>query len=292
VEAVILLAHGAPENLEDVEDYVMRIRHGRPLDPKLMADIRERYRLIGGSPLRKWTARQAEALQESLKDQNDPRKVYFGMRYSAPYIADTVNEMIRDGVHSATSICLAPQFSKLTIGAYEKAMQDAIAGREFNFRLVPTYAKHPRLIQAFASQLQRTLKDQPDAFVIFTAHSLPARVLTDGDPYDYEVKQTALLVAQACKLPDWRFAYQSQGLTSEKWLGPTVESRLTELASKSISKVIIMPIGFVCDHVEILYDIDIQFRQDAAGKGIEIFRPNSLNDSPGFIQLLQELCMR
>jgi ferrochelatase len=148
------------------------------------------------------------------------------------------------------------------------------------------------LIRAFASNLQLSLQEHPDAFVIFTAHSLPARVLAIGDPYDHEAKETAVRVAQMCKLSDWRFAYQSQGLTSETWLGPTVESRLEELAAKSISKVILMPIGFVCDHVEILYDIDIQFKQEAAQKNIQLFRAPSLNDSPHFIELLYQLSKR
>lgn len=292
MEAVILLAHGAPENLDEVGQYVLRIRHGRPLEPHLMAAIRERYRLIGGSPLRQWTERQASGLQKMLQQHSDSRKVYVGMRHSQPFIRDMVDQMIADGVTSAIAICLAPQFSALTVGAYGGAMKEAIAERNLQFTLVPSYAKHPQLIKAFAANLQLALQDHPDAFVIFTAHSLPARVLAEGDPYDHEAKETAVRVAQMCKLADWRFAYQSQGLTSETWLGPTVESRLAELAAKSISKVIVMPIGFVCDHVEILYDIDIQFKQEAAQKNMQLFRAPSLNDSPHFIELLYQLSKR
>jgi ferrochelatase len=292
LEAVILLAHGAPENLEDVGPYVLRIRHGRPLEQELMEAIRERYRLIGGSPLLQWTERQVAGLQALLREHSDTRKVYFGMRHSAPFIRETVDRMIADGVTSAIAICMAPQFSALTVGAYEKAMKEAIGDRSLQFRLVPSYAKHPQLIRAFAANLQKARSEHPDAFVIFTAHSLPARVLAAGDPYDYEAKETAVRVAQSCKLPDWRFAYQSQGLTSEIWLGPTVESRLTELASKQVSQVLIMPVGFVCDHVEILYDIDIQFRQQAEQLGIQLFRAQSLNDSPEFLELLHQLSTR
>ena len=292
MEAVILLAHGAPETLEDVERYVLRIRHGRPLEPEQMQAIRERYRLIGGSPLLQWTERQAAALQTKLLENSDSRKVYFGMRYSRPFIRETVHQMLEEGVRSVVAICMAPQFSKLTVGAYEQALKDAMEEREFEFRIVPSYAKHPQLIRAFASNLRKALSDHPDAFVIFTAHSLPARVLAAGDPYDYEVKETAVSVAQLCKLADWRFAYQSQGLTSEAWLGPTVESRLADLASKQITKVLIQPVGFVCDHVEVLYDIDIQFRQQAEQMGIQLFRAPSLNDSPEFIELLYQLSTR
>ena len=132
----------------------------------------------------------------------------------------------------------------------------------------------------------------PGAFVVFTAHSLPERVIAEGDPYDYEVKETAVHVAKPCRLQDWRFAYQSQGMTSDTWLGPTVETRLTELAAKGVTEVLVMPIGFVCDHVEILYDIDVHYRQDAAAKGIKLNRTESLNDSPLFIELLSQLAVR
>ena len=285
MEAVILLAHGAPESLEDVAPYVLRIRHGRPLDPPLMEQIKERYQLIGGSPLLLWTQRQAAGLQKLLPD----RKVYFGMRYSSPFIQETVDQMIADGIRSVRAICLAPQFSTFTIGAYQKALKEAIADRDLNFEIVRSYATHPQLIRAFAAKLQKALQQHPGAFVIFTAHSLPARALAEGDPYDFQAKETAVYAAQACGLKDWRFAYQSQGMTAEKWLEPTVESRLTELAAKGISKTVIMPVGFVCDHVEVLYDIDIFFKRLASEKGIELFRAESLNDSPEFLELLRQL---
>ena len=289
MEAIILLAHGAPESLDHVDEYVLRIRHGRPLAPDLMATIRDRYKLVGGSPLLKWTQLQAAGLQEALRKENDPRNVYFGMKYSSPYIKDTVHRMISEGVTSAKAICLAPQFSRLTIGAYKTSMEEAIGENPFQFQIVSSYAKHPALIHAFAARLKEALHAHPGAFVIFTAHSLPERVLSEGDPYDYEVKETAVRVARACELTDWRFAYQSQGMTSEKWLGPTVEFRLNELAEKGIKDVLVMPIGFVCDHVEILYDIDVQFRQQAAAKGMTLNRAQSLNDSPLFIDLLHQL---
>ena len=292
MEAVILLAHGAPESPDKVDEYVLRVRHGRPVDSQIMESIRDRYKQIGGSPLLQWTDRQAKALEKLMQSRSDDRKVYFGMRHSTPFIGETVNRMLADGVHSATAICLTPQFSQLTIGAYRRALEDAIAERNLRFTMVPSYAKHPQLIRAFAENLQTVLKAQPEAIVIFTAHSLPKRVLSQGDPYDYEVKATAVLVAKACKLSDWRFAYQSQGMTAEKWLGPTVEARLDELASKSILKVVVLPVGFVCDHLETLYDIDIHFCEYADKKGIFLFRAPSLNDSPLFVELLYQLAAR
>ncbi len=289
MEAVILLAHGAPGSLDEVEDYVLRIRHGRPLEPGLMSVIKERYRLVGGSPLLQWTQKQAAALEKRLQESGNPRKVYIGMRHSAPFIAEAVLEMDADDVRLAVAICMAPQFSSLTIAAYEKALQSAIGVRSVAYKLVRSYAKHPQLIAAFSARLRESLQEHPGASVIFTAHSLPQSVLAAVDPYDFEVKETARLVAKECRVIDWRFAYQSQGMTSEKWLGPTVEMRLSEFAEKGIREVIVQPIGFVCDHVEILYDIDVQHKQEAANRGIQLFRASSLNDSPEFIDLLTQL---
>ena len=282
---ILLMAHGAPQNLDEVEEYVLRIRHGRPLEPELMATIQDRYRQIGGSPLLHWTVRQGEALQERLQDQ----KVYIGMKYSRPLIRDVVAQMITDGVKTFRAICLAPQYSNLTIGAYQTALDEALSDQTLSFSLVRSYAKHPKLIHSFAARLQEARTNWPNAFVLFTAHSLPERVIRQGDPYDFEVKETARLVAQTTHLKDWRFAYQSQGMTSEKWLGPTVESKLDELAAQSCTEILVVPVGFVCDHVEILYDIDILYREYAETKGMKLHRVRSLNDSAEFIELLYDL---
>lgn len=278
------MAHGAPRNLDEVEDYVMRIRHGRPLAPELMADIKSRYERVGGSPFLHWTTRQMEALQKRW-----PRKVYLGCRHSHPFLEETMTQMDQDEIPTFTAICLAPQFSSLTVGAYRKALDMARADRTMMYSMVRSYARHPGLIECFREKLARSLEEHPGAFVIFTAHSLPQRVLQEGDPYDWEVKETARLTASAAQIKDWKFAYQSQGLTSEPWLGPTVIEVIDELATKGVANIIVAPIGFVCDHVEILYDIDIQYREYAASKGIQLYRTESLNDSPGFIDLLVQL---
>jgi len=290
--AVLLMAHGAPRNLDEVEEYVLHIRHGRPLAAEQMAAIKERYRLVGGSPLLDWTLKQAAALEQKLQNSAIPiSRVYTGMRHSPPFIKDTIAEMRADGVTSFVAICMTPQFSRMTIGAYEESLQQGISeiGSSMNYTLVRSFARHPELIRSFASRVRDVLSEHPSAFVIFTAHSLPERVLQEGDSYDYEVKETARLVAKELSLPDWRFAYQSQGMTSEKWLGPTVESRIDELHAKGIGEVLIAPIGFVCDHLEILYDIDVMFRDYARQKGMTLHRSASLNDSPEFIGLLHEL---
>lgn len=277
------MAHGAPRNLDEIEEYVLHIRHGRPLPAVQMQIIKDRYKLIGGSPLIRWTQSQAEKLQERLAG-----KVYIGMRHSHPFISETVQQMAADNVEEFIALCLAPQFSKLTIGAYQTALDEAIAatGMPSQYSIVNSYARHPKLIHAFQTKLDEARAQHPEAFVILTAHSLPERVLQEGDSYDFEVKETARLLAFASKLPDWRFAYQSQGMTSEKWLGPTVEARIDELAAAGRKEILIDPIGFVCDHVEILYDIDVAFRDYAAAKDIQLYRTASLNDSAEFVDLL------
>jgi len=283
------MAHGAPRDLNEVDEYVLRVRHGRPLAPELMAAIRDRYRQIGGSPLLARTQSQAEALQQHLAG-TEIKQVYTGMRYSSPFIRDAVAHMVRDGVTSVIGVCLAPQFSAMTIGAYQKALDEAIEshGVSLPYQLVRSYATNPGLIRAFVSRLAEVRQLHPDASVLFTAHSLPTRVLLTGDPYDFEVKETARLVALGVQLKDWRFAYQSQGMSPEPWLGPAVESRLDEMAKQS-TEVLIVPIGFVCDHVEILYDVDIQYREYAERLGMKLYRSQSLNDSPEFIELLTTL---
>jgi ferrochelatase len=287
MKAILLMAHGAPKTLNDVDQYVLHIRHGRPLEPAQINEIRRRYELVGGSPLLDFTFKQAAALQNQLSGE----KVYVGMRHSPPFINETIATMHAEGVTSIIGICMAPQYSLMTIGAYEQTLQKAISdsGSDMTYELVKSFAMHPGLIRAFAFKVQETLSVHPGAFVIFTAHSLPEKILQQADPYDYQVKETARLVAKELALPDWRFAYQSQGMTSDKWLGPTVEFRIDELKAKGVNEILITPIGFVSDNVEILYDIDVSFREYARERGIELHRSASLNDSSEFINLLQEL---
>ncbi len=288
MKAILLMAHGAPMTLDDVEPYVLNIRHGRPLEPDRMKEIQDRYKIVGGSPLLELTFNQAAALQNKL---GDAAKVYTGMRHSPPFIADTISKMGSEGVTSIIAICMTPQFSQMTIGAYEEALQKGISetGSSISYELVKSFARRPGLIRAFAARIQKSLSSHPASFVIFTAHSLPEKILQQGDPYDYEVKETARLVAQELSLSDWRFAYQSQGMTSDKWLGPAVESRIEELHAKGVREILIAPIGFVCDNVEILYDIDVMFRKYAQEREMILHRAASLNDSSDLIHLLHEL---
>ncbi len=283
-QAVLLLAHGAPERVEDIDEYLNYVRGGRPTPPEIVEEVRHRYREIGGSsPLLARTREQAEALQRELS-----LPVYFGMRNWHPFIRETMERIREDGVERLVAISLAPQYSKASVGFYFRRVQEAkqAAGAAAEIVWTKSFHDHPLLVEAFYERLAPLL---PAARVLFTAHSLPERVLERGDPYDVETRATAAAVAARAGLSGCDFAYQSQGFTEEKWLGPTVESTLDSYAAAGITNIVLHPIGFVCDHVEILFDVDILFRDYAAARGIRLRRPASLNDSPTFIRALAEV---
>jgi ferrochelatase len=284
---VLLLAHGAPERLEDVESYLSYVRGGRPGSPKILEEVRSRYQAIGGSsPLLRWTRAQAAALERALGIP-----IFFGMRNWHPFIRETMDRVRESGVERLAAIALAPQYSDMSVGLYIRRTEEAAreAGVSAEIRWAKSYHADPLLIEAFAERLQRVWTGQK---VLFTAHSLPEKILAGGDPYDRETRATAAAVAARLGVTDFDFAYQSQGFTDDRWLGPTVESCLDRYAAEGVREIVLDPIGFVCDHVEILYDIDVLFRGYAAERGITLVRPDSLNDSPKFTEALAGVAQR
>lgn len=289
--AVLLLAHGSPDSPDQVPEFMKCITGGRPVPDAVIEEVRHRYSLIGKSPLTEITRRQAEGARRQLAVP-----VYLGMRNWKPFIADVVREMMANGVEQVLAICLAPQNSSTSTGLYRKAMMTEMKP-EVRVQFIESWHDHPGLVQAFAERLEPAWRRAGEALgrpapVIFTAHSVPTRTIQAGDPYEQQAKETAWLVGDkvAGLTPDLRhFAFQSQGMSGGPWLGPTVESSILELKRQGHKGVVIAPIGFVCDHVEILYDIDIGFRQFAADQGMQLWRPESLNDSPTFISALANL---
>jgi ferrochelatase len=277
--AILLLAHGTPESLDQIPEYLSNVTGGRPLPESVVAEIRHRYGLIGSSPLTLITQEQGRLLSQALG-----LPVYVGMRNWKPYIADVVHQMREDGITSAVVICLAPQNSRTSVGLYRRAAF-AAAGEAIEMDFIEGWADHPQLAQAFAERLQPvwvslSARIGTPAPVLFTAHSVPCKTIQgDPDPYPVEAKRTAANVAALVGLDNWYFAFQSQGMSGATWIGPTVEDTLTALRQEGHSAVVIDPIGFLCDHVEILYDVDIGFREFAARIGLEVLRPQSLNDS-------------
>jgi protoporphyrin/coproporphyrin ferrochelatase len=288
---VLLLAHGAPERLEDVESYLSLVRGGRPASPKILEEVVDRYRAIGGSsPLLRWTRAQAEALKRRLG-----APVFFGMRNWQPFIRETMDMVRESGLARLAAIALAPQYSRTSVGLYIKRTEDAArdAGVKAEIRWASSYHDEPLLAEAFAERLRAALAAaSPERRMLFTAHSVPEKTIEAGDPYDVEVRATAAAVAARAGVTEYDFAYQSQGFTDDKWLGPTVESTLDRYAGEGVREVVLHPIGFVCDHVEILYDVDVLFREYAAARGIRLIRPESLNDSETFTAALAEVAKR
>jgi ferrochelatase len=278
--AVLLLAHGSPDSVDQVPDFLLRVTGGRPLPQPVVDEVKHRYGLIGRSPLTELTLKQAELLAREISVP-----VYVGMRNWNPFIADTVSAMVADGIEHAVAICLAPQNSRTSVGLYRSALVDT--GTPFTVDFVESWHDKPRLIRAFAEKLragwdhacrEAKTKNVP---IIFTAHSVPERTIADGDPYEGQAKETALLVAREAALApeDWTFAFQSQGMSGGAWLGPRVEDAILGLKEKGHRNVFLQPIGFLCDHVEVLYDIDIAFKEFADKQGMRLWRAESLNDS-------------
>ena len=274
---VLLLAHGAPDRIEDVPQYLSFVRGGQPVSARVLEEVTSRYAAIGGSsPLTRWTRVQAEALRDKLGIP-----VFFGMRNWHPFVQETMEQVRAAGIGRLACVCLAPQFSEMSVGLYMKSAAAAASGVELTW--ATSYHDEPLLIDAFAERLQG-LRGK----VLFTAHSLPA----PNEQYDREARATAQAVAARLGLTDWEFAYQSQGMSGGTWLGPTVESCLDRYAAQGVREVVIAPIGFVCDHVEILYDIDVLFRAYAAQRNIALTRPESLNGSPTFTAALAQVVKR
>lgn len=290
--AALLLAHGAPDRLGDIPEFLLNVRGGRKLPGQAIDEIVSRYAQIGGgSPLLKITTQQAEGVAEVLS-----LPVYVGMRNWKPYIEDAVRKLTEDGAKRVVVVCLAPQNSRTSIGLYRSYLSKAVekVAPALRVEFVENWHDHPGLIAAFREKISSALaKSEAKAGrtvpLIFTAHSVPVKTIEEGDPYERQVKDTAQLVAQAMGLKDYRVAFQSQGMTSEPWIGPTVESLIDELAGQGHRHVVLAPIGFVSDHVEILYDIDVVFREYGKQKGISVTRSESLNDSPLFIQALASI---
>ncbi len=288
--AVLLLAHGTPETIAQIPEYLRNVTSGRPLPDAVVDEVKHRYSLIGHSPLTEITERQAELLENELGIP-----VYVGMRNWRPYISDTVRRMREAGITRMIAICMAPHNSRTSVGLYKRAAY-AEAGNPMEIQFIDDWHDHPLLIRAFAESLRpayEAARQQLGAAppVLFTAHSVPTRTVADGDPYEQQARATAALVASKAGIPEngWRFAFQSQGMSGGPWIGPTVEENILALKALGHKGVLMQAIGFVCDHVEVLYDIDIGFRQFAQQQGMKLWRAPSLNDSPLLIAALAEL---
>jgi ferrochelatase len=289
-QAVLLLAHGTPETVEQIPEYLRNVVSGRPMPQPVVEEIQRRYALIGRSPLTEITFEQARLVEVELAACGQPVPVYVGMRNWRPTIPDVVRQMRADGVEEAAVLCMAPQNSRTSVGLYRRAVEAEAAGLRIDF--TEGWARHPLLIEAFAERLRPAWTSLSAEVghavpVLFTAHSVPTRTIQAcegqaADPYAEEARHTAELVAERVHgIPRGWFAFQSQGASAGagSWIGPTVEETLVSIAASGVKTLLLQPIGFLCDHVEILYDVDILFRGFAAKLGVRLERPESLNAS-------------
>lgn len=294
---VLIMAYGGPESLDELPGYLADIRSGRVTTPAVLEEISHNYSQIGGkSPLMEFTTAQMAAIEQCLNDERF--KFYLGMRHWSPWIEEVVGQMIDDGITHAISMVMAPHYSGMSIAKYQKkiaAGMEMYRGR-IEFANIDSYHDVPGLIQPLADRVQAGLSRWPEAerddvHVVFSAHSLPVRIIKQGDPYDQQLRETAALVAEKAGLRDdqWSWSYQSAGRSPEPWLGPQLEEYVPELAEKGIKNVVSIPVGFVSDHVEILFDIDIEAQKAAAENGVRLERPPALNTDPVFMQQLADL---
>ena len=290
--AVLIMAYGSPSSLDDVGEYLRQVRGGRLPTNEEIERLTERYRQVGGkTPLLKITLAQAKGLEEKLQSEGRDSRVYVGMKHWHPFIEDVVEKIVDDGGSSVIGFALAPHYSRLSIGGYADAVKRGLArtGRPVPFTMVESWYDQPSLISALSRRVRDSLDkfDEPSkASVLFTAHSLPKKSVLENDPYWSQLQETSRLVANTSGIESWDFAFQSAGHPIESWMGPSIKEKIAELSGKGFRELLVCPIGFVSDHLEILYDLDIEAKDCATDLGLRLERTASLNDDPEFIDAI------
>lgn len=295
MKGVMLMTYGTPQSLEKVGQYYTHIRGGqRPTDSEI-ENLRKRYEAIGGtSPLIRITESLGRKLQRRLADQGSETLVYTAMKHSEPFIAEVVSRAAAEGVDELLLITLAPHYSKMSVGSYILAAEIANSAlpRRMKLDYVNSWHESPKLIEAWSSRIRAKETGLSAGYsLVFSAHSLPERILVDGDPYRNQLMETCELVSAAINRGEWSFAFQSAGHTREPWLGPDILEHLQSQIDQGSKSFLIAPIGFVADHLEILYDIDIECRQWAERTGAQLARCDSLNDSDDFVDCLHSIIL-
>jgi protoporphyrin/coproporphyrin ferrochelatase len=293
---VLLMAYGTPETLDDVEPYYTHIRGGRPPAPESLHNLRERYRLVGGrTPLLDLSRSVADQLQARL-DAHVPgrHRVYLGMKHWHPFIGEVVPRIAADGVRELLALALAPHYSRYSLEGYRKYISQALeqVADPFAFRFVESWQAHPRFRRLIADRIVEALAQFPpeahgQVVVLFSAHSLPEKIVAANDPYPQELRESAAGIAELLGLPSYRFCYQSAGMTGEPWLGPDIVDYLDELHAEGARYVLSVPFGFVADHLEVLWDIDTEAQQKAAELGMTLRRIRMPNADPEFVDVIE-----
>ncbi len=292
------MSYGTPESLEQVEAYYTHIRRGNPPSPEQLKDLTDRYEAIVGGvfPLRENTNKQVQALEDRLNEQYPEYefRCYQGLKHAAPFIEDGVDSMARDGLKQAVGVVLAPHYSVMSVGGYIKRAQEKAQEHGLELRFVRSYHLHPQLIEALAERVTEALRkfDAPSdkVKVIFTAHSLPEKILEMRDPYPEQLLETSRAIASKTGVTNWEFGWQSAGQTGTPWLGPDILDVLQRIRKEQEAQhVLVCPIGFVSDHLEVLYDLDIEAQKTARELGLHLERTRSLNTDPLYISTLSDV---
>jgi ferrochelatase len=293
---VLVMSYGTPESLDQVEAYYTHIRRGNPPSPEQLNELTDRYAAIVGGffPLRQNTDNQVAGVQTML-DQLAPGKYvcYQGLKHAYPFVEDGIAQMAKDGIKKAISITLAPHYSVMSVGSYTKRADEAAAEHGVELTNIKNYHLNPLLIDALVERVEAGIAkfsadEQANLKVLFTAHSLPTRILEMGDPYPEQLLETSRAIAERVGWTNWQFAWQSAGQTGVPWLGPDVLEEMATLKEAGVDNVLVCPIGFVSDHLEVLYDLDIEAQQVAAELGMHLERTAMLNTDPRYMRLLAD----
>ena len=286
------MAYGSPNSLDEVGDYLAQVRGGRGASTDEIEHLKQRYQRVGGrTPLLEITNSQADALAKKLVADGAHVSVSFGMKHWHPFIEDVVEKISIDNPPIIVGLALAPHYSKLSTGGYEDSVRRGLARRNSNvqFVMVKSWHTEPSLITVLATRVSNMLGEMRGSgatAVVFTAHSLPTRAVSDGDPYRAQLLETSQLVAEEADVTNWDFAFQSASGPTGTWLGPSLREKISELSKRGIKQILVCPVGFVSDHLEILYDLDVKAREYANSHGVRFARTLSLNDDPKFVEAL------
>jgi ferrochelatase len=282
--AVVLMAYGSPERLEDVPAYYADIRSGQPIRPELLEELVERYRRLGieqANPLNAITEETRAALEAELG-----APVFVGMKHWAPRIGTAAHQALASGARTVVGLVLAPHYSRMSIAGYRTLLEDALGGRA-ELAFVESWHDHPGFVAFLAERIRGT-----DAHVVFTAHSLPARIVAEGDPYERQLFETSRLVAEQAGVEEWSFSFQSESATGEPWLAPDILDHLASLHERGVGDVLVCPVGFVSDHLEIRWDLDVEAAGRAAELGLRLDRIEMPNADPAFVAVLADIARR
>lgn len=295
ITGVLLMAYGTPDTPEDIEPYYTHIRGGRAPTPELLRELQERYRLIGGrTPLSDISEATRVALEEELNAGATRYRVFLGMKHWKPWIKDAVARMASENIQRAVGLVLAPHYSSMSVAAYyqyiEKAQKEL--GSDITIDPILSWHLHQPYLDAVARRVRQRLAEFPageNVTVVFTAHSLPKKIVTSDDPYPLQLQETSEELARMLGLTRWTFSYQSAGRTPDPWLGPDIVDTVNALADDGACSILVAPVGFISDHLEIFYDIDFEAKRAAEARDVDLKRTESLNASPDFVTGLAQL---